>query len=130
VAWYHAAAGSSVVYHRELRQRVTQEAKEGMGELASLARDAALAFAAGDARRLAALVGESGRVRNTIAPLSSAHQRLADAVAGAGLEPNSAGSGGAVAAVVTDDACLGEATRAVRAMGGAVVVETYGAAVR
>jgi glucuronokinase len=126
VAWYPSAAGSSVVYHSDLRQRVSGGAGENMAELASLARRAAVAFSAGDAAALAAFMAASARVRALVAPLSSDHERLARAVASAGLEPNSAGSGGAVAAVVSDEGRLAHMRAAVRDIGGDVVVETFG----
>jgi len=122
VAWCEAAGASSDEYHRDLRASEPPR----MDELAALARRAAGALAAGDATALATVMGESAAVRSTVAPLSAAHDTLAAAVTDAGLVPNSAGSGGAVAAVVTDDDSLERARGAVRGLGGDVVVETFG----
>lgn len=125
VAWLEEASGHSGEYHQGLRRAVTSDTRAGMEELAALARRAAAAFTEGDAYALASLVGEAGRLRSRVAPLSPAHQRLSAAVAAAGLQPNSAGSGGAVVAVVTDGTRLAEATTALDKLGARVVVETY-----
>ncbi|HUQ40846.1 MAG TPA: hypothetical protein VM030_11915 [Acidimicrobiales bacterium] len=125
VAWLDAAAGDSGEYHRRLRRAAGSATADGMVALATLARRAAEAFTAGDVDGLAELVGEAGRLRSRVAPLSPAHDRLAAAMAAAGLEPNAAGSGGAVVAVVTDGTRLPEVTVAVEKLGVRAVVETY-----
>jgi glucuronokinase len=111
VAWLAAAAGDSGAYHDALR-----ESAPDMTGLAATAHRAASAFAAGNADALAREMTESARLRRIAAPLSPSHERLASEIERAGLSPNSAGSGGAVAAV---------------AFGGATVdadhvIETYG----
>ena len=45
----------------------------------------------------------SARVRQRVAPLSDAHEQLANAARRAGFRPNSAGSGGAIVAVLDAD---------------------------
>lgn len=122
VAWLADAADDSGAYHGALRDRV---AGTVMSELADLARAAAAAFSAGDGDALAEAMAASARVRDHVAPLPDTHNRLAAVVSAAGMSPNSAGSGGAVAAVVLDDAALARVTGAVEAIGGHVVVETY-----
>ncbi len=102
IAWQPEAAGDSGDYHRRREPNAA-----GMAELARIARAAADAFIAGDAAALANLMAFSAEVRRDVAPLSAEHEALADAVRAAGLSPNSAGSGGAVAAVVTERADLG-----------------------
>ena len=97
-----------------------------MAELGDLARAAAPAFAGGDAATLRDLMAASAAVRDRVAPLPEVHRRLAEAVAGAGLAPNSAGSGGAVAAVVTTDDDLGRLATALAPVGAQFAVETYG----
>jgi glucuronokinase len=124
VAWLPAATADSGTYHAALRDG--EPAAGPMAELADAARRAADAFAAGDAVSLAHAVAASAALRSTIAPLSAAHDHLAAAVAATGLSPNSTGSGGAVAAVVTGLSALEQARAAVAALGGTSVVETYG----
>ena len=122
VAWLPSAAGDSGVYHDALRASVDTA---WMPALATAARRATDAFAAGDTDRLRVCMSGSSRTRSWAAPLSAEHDRLAAAVTDAGLVPNSAGSGGAVVAVVTDDHGLERAQAAVDVIGGASVIETY-----
>lgn len=98
VAWQPAATGDSGEYHRSVA--IDEEA---MGELAVIAREAAGAFERGDADELATLMDASAQTRKRAAPLSAAHEQLADAARRAGFRPNSAGSGGAIVAVVEGD---------------------------
>lgn len=95
VAWRPGAAEDSGDYHRSVA--VDQGAME---ELASIARQAADAFERGEAEQLAALIDASARTRARAAPLSAAHEALALAARRAGFRPNSAGSGGAIVAVL------------------------------
>lgn len=97
VAWRLAAAIDSGEYHA---RRATDAA--GMVELARIARATAAAFEAGDASALGNLMALSADVRREVAPLSSAHDLLAEALQRFGFSPNSTGSGGAVVAVVTE----------------------------
>ncbi|MEY2398166.1 MAG: glucuronokinase, partial [Actinomycetota bacterium] len=99
VAWRPEAEGDSGHYHRTV---VVDRA--AMAELAPIARDAAAAFERGDADALAALMDASARTRQRAAPLSDAHEQLADAARRAGFRANSAGSGGAIVAVAEGDA--------------------------
>ena len=122
VAWLPSAAGDSGAYHDALRASVDAR---WMPALASAARQAADAFAAGDGDRLRVCMAGSAHTRSLAAPLPPEHERLADAVR-TGLRPNSAGSGGAVAAVITSDRDGDRALAAVAALGGHSVVETYG----
>jgi len=125
VMWCGAATGDSGDYHRRLRAQ-SAHVQGAMDQLGALARAAAFAFTDGDGRRLSELMAESAEVRARAAPLPDAHQRLAAAVQRAGLAGNSTGSGGAVAAVVTNDADLDRLKAELEAVGGAFVVETYG----
>jgi glucuronokinase len=97
VAWRPSAAGESGEYHA---RRSTDPA--GMAELARIARAAAAAFEAGDASALANLMALSADVRREVAPLSAAHNLLAETMQRHGFSANSTGSGGAVVAVVTE----------------------------
>ena len=97
VAWLPSAAADSGEYHA----RVAESVPGSMSELAAAARAAATAFKAGDAEALAENMAASAAIRARLAPLSSQHHVLADAVAATGLCPNSTGSGGAVVAVIT-----------------------------
>jgi glucuronokinase len=101
VAWTPTAASDSGEYHAAVASDVD---RGGMAELALIAREAGDAFAAGDASRLAELMSASAAVRARVAPLPPAHEALADALRRVGLSPNSAGSGGAVVAVLDGDA--------------------------
>ncbi len=121
-AWWSGATADSAAYHREIRAN----APERMDALADVARSAADTFRAGDGAALSGLMGRSAELRARLAPLPPAHEQLAATVRGAGLLPNSAGSGGAVAAVVLDDAALDRAAAAVRSLGGDFVVESFG----
>jgi glucuronokinase len=95
VEWSEDAAGDSGDYHRDRRL-----APDDVNHLADLARRAAAAFVDGDAAALTALMAESARVRDEVAPLSAAHDALARRLRERGLSPNSTGSGGAVVALV------------------------------
>jgi glucuronokinase len=101
VAWDPDAAADSGRYHAA---RVPDPA--GMRELARIGRLAASAFEAGDAAVLEGAMGASAAVRYDVAPLSEPHRALAARVRALGLTPNSAGSGGAVVALVRDEAVL------------------------
>lgn len=96
VAWRPSAAADSGTYHAG---RVVDA--EAMQELARIARGAAAAFEAGDAAALANLMALSAEVRRDAAPLPLGHNQLAEALHRAGFLCNSAGSGGAVVAVIT-----------------------------
>lgn len=119
VVWDEGAGGDSGVYHGD---RAEPDA-DGMRDLADIARHAANAFAAGDARDLANAMEISARLRNEVAPLPMPHQNFAAKVRACGLKPNSAGSGGAVVAVLPNE----EALDALRAEGLQFVVEDYSA---
>jgi glucuronokinase len=95
VAWCDDASEDSGEYHRGREMRA-----DAVKELARIARRAADAFTAGDAAALEALMDESARVRDEVAPLSPAHNALAERLRARGLSPNSTGSGGAVVAVL------------------------------
>ena len=98
VAWSRAADGDSGEYHRT----VTVD-RGAMDELAAIARDATVAFERGDAAQLATLMDASAMTRQRAAPLPPVHEQLADAARRAGFRPNSAGSGGAIVAVLEGD---------------------------
>lgn len=117
VVWDEAAAADSGSYHQD---RPAPD-PDGLRDLADIARHAANAFAAGDEADLAIAMEISARLRGEIAPLPFAHQELTARVRACGLKPNSAGSGGAVIAVVRDDASLD----ALRAAGENFVVEEF-----
>ncbi len=123
VAWLPSASGDSGDYHRQLRDAVDQG---GMDELAAIARAAAAAFAAGDAGALAVHMAESAEVRARVAPLPARHQPLAVAVERAGLSPNSAGSGGAVVAVITSNDQTSKLEAELATIGASFVVESFG----
>ena len=78
-----------------------------MAELARIARAAADAFIAGDAAALANLMAFSAESAATSHHCQPSTRRWRTRCAPAGSSPNSAGSGGAVAAVVTERANLG-----------------------
>ncbi len=107
VAWRPSAAADSGAYHAS---RAVDPA--GMEELARIARGAAGAFEAGDGAALANLMGLSAEIRREVAPLSLGHDQLAEAIQAVGFTPNSAGSGGAVVAVVTERSRPDELRRA------------------
>ena len=112
VAWSNDAAGHSGDYHSSVNVDTS-----AMRELGTIAREAASAFEGGDADGLASLIDASGRLRQRVAPLSDAHEALADAARAAGFRPNSTGSGGAIVAVLEGD---------LDAIGYGYVIETVG----
>lgn len=124
VAWSPAAAAGSGKYHRALARRLDRDRPRHMEALALHARAAADALAAGDEQALADAMAASARTRNRAAPLGPAHQELAGAVEGAGLRPNSAGSGGSVVAVLPDGADLDRVAAAVAGVRGEWLIET------
>lgn len=99
VAWDLAAAQDSGDYHRGV-------GGADMSALADAAVRAADAFRRAEITELADAMGESAARRREVAPLPPGHEALADHVRAAGLVPNSAGSGGAVVAVLTPEAQL------------------------
>ena len=119
VAWLPSAAADSGDYHA----RVAESVPGSMSELAAAAHAAAIAFRAGDAEALAENMAASAVIRARLAPLSAQHHVLADAVAAVGLCPNSTGSGGAVAAVVTSPEQLDALATALRPIGAEFVIE-------
>jgi len=112
IAWQPDATGDSGEYHR----RVVVD-HGAMEELGVIAREAAGAFERGDADAVAALMDASAQTRKRAAPLSTAHEQLADAARRAGFRPNSAGSGGAIVAVAEGDPAR---------IGADYVIETFG----
>jgi hypothetical protein len=125
VAWRPAAASSSDAHHRAARAAADGRFHTAMNALAELARRAALAFGAGDASALDVLVAEAAAIRNAATPMPAGHVELTDAMSRAGAHPASAGSGGAAAAVVTDDGLVERLRRELEPLGAGLVVETY-----
>ena len=123
VAWLPGAAADSGDYHRRLSTRADQR---GMDELADIGRAAAKAFVAGDADQLVTHMRASAEVRSRVAPLPPAHDRLAAAVQRAGMWPNSAGSGGAVVAVIADEGQRGIVAGELASIGALFVCESFG----
>lgn len=123
VAWLPAAAEPSGAYHRTLAATVDDHARRAMLRLGEHARHAGRALAAGDARGLRQAMGESAALRSEVAPLGARHDRLAAAVSSVGLQPNSAGSGGAVVALLDHEDDERQVSDAVEQIGGRLVVE-------
>ena len=94
VVWDADAGGDSGEYHRG-----RQLGDDDVRAFRDVARAAADAFESGDAAALASCMATSARLRDQAAPLSPAHNALAERLRRRGLAPNSAGSGGAVIAV-------------------------------
>lgn len=105
VAWDETLGASSGDYHGQLRARREagdREVNAALDELGDLARAAAPALAAGDARTLGDLIDASFEQRRRLGPLPTGQSDLVEAVRRLGLPATSPGSGGSVAGVVDD----------------------------
>lgn len=116
VAWDPATAQPSARYHAGLRRRFDDGDTtliDAMETLGGLAHEAAPAVERGDAGRLAELVDATWQARRSMGAVAAAQEALVETARGAGLAATSAGSGGSIAAVVTDPDQTGRFTSTV-----------------
>jgi glucuronokinase len=106
VAWRADAGGESTVVHSGLRERFERGEPvvlQGLTELAGLARGARDALLAGDVPGLIRCVDQSFDARARMMELDPRHVEMVHCARGCGASANYAGSGGAIAAVCSDE---------------------------
>jgi glucuronokinase len=116
VGWSAADAASSDSYHAPLR-RSPEALAAPMSELAELARNAAVAWAHGDASAVGSAMDAGWAVRQACAPLRDDHTALVELVRSTGAHATTPGSGGSVVAVSSDPATLVRAADVLAANG-------------
>jgi glucuronokinase len=124
VAWRPRAGVSSAVFHGELRRRfrsgdaVVVDKLRELGELAARARDCLLA---GDLATLGRIIDANFDARRELGPLDPRHVRMVEVAREVGASANYAGSGGAIAGLVSGPQMLAELSAALAPLGCTVV---------